>query len=152
MPCSAAMIEKVLTALTEDEVESTVAAMKKANIDLVPVVDEKGVAVGAFTYHQLFENLLPVAVSDGFGGSINIGAAPGVAKRLKKVLPLKVSDLMDRKITAVYPETPLWEGVGLLVQTNAPVLVVEPKSGKLLGVITNQSALDELNRLKDSEA
>ena len=33
---------------------------------------------------------------------------------------------------------------------NKPVIVVDPKSGKALGVIDSQAALEELNKMKDS--
>lgn len=153
MPCHAAMIDKFLSASPGDSVEQTLKAMKKAGVDFVPVVDEKGVALGIFSIDTVFENLLPVSValSSGLQLDIQLGAAPGIAKRLKRVLPATVGDLMNRRFIAVYPETPLWEGVNQLSQTRGPILVLEPKSGKVLGVITGQSALDELNRMKEGE-
>ena len=42
--------------------------------------------------------------------------------------------------------------INQLVQYGAPLMVVEGDSGKFVGVITNQSALDELQRLKDSDS
>ncbi len=155
MPCHAAMIDKFLSVSPDDGVEQTLAAMKKAKTDLAPVVDGAGVTVGSFSLKTLLENLLPVSVNmnDGTSLDVHLGAAPGIAKRLKKISPLKVGDLMNRKFVAVHPDTPLWEGVNVLVQNSGmPILVVEPRSGKALGIITTQSALDELTRLKDSEA
>lgn len=156
MPCHAAMIDQFITLSPDDEVEKALGVMKKANIDMAPVVDGTGGVIGIFSLKTLLENLLPVSINlkDGTQLSgVTLGAAPGIAKRLKKVFPLKVSDLMERQFTAVYPDTPLWEGVSQLVQNGGrPVFVIEPKSGRPLGVITTQSALDELNRLKDSEA
>lgn len=153
MPSHAAMTDKFLSVTPDDGVEATLKAMKKANVDFVPVVDDKGAAVGVFSLDIALENLLPVSVAmaGGLQLDIQIGAAPGIAKRLKKILPLKVGDLMSRRFIAVTPETPLWEGVNQLIQNRAPIVVVEPKTGKVLGVITNQSALDELNRMKDTE-
>ncbi len=155
MPCHAAMTDKLLSILPDDNIGTTLVAFKKAKIDLAPVVDEAGVAVGVLSLKAILENLLPVSVTtnDGIQLDIRVGAAPGIAKRLKKVELMKAGDLMDRKFAFVYPETPLWEGVNLLVRNGGgSLLVVEPKSGKALGVITTQSALDELARLKDSES
>jgi predicted transcriptional regulator len=151
MPCHAAMIEKIMTVSPDDEVETTLQAMKKANVDRVPVIDAGGVIVGVFTLNMTLENLLPVsvAIGDGLGMDVHVGAAPGIALRLKKILPLRVGDLMERKFRTVHPEASLGEGIGLLIQTGQPVMVAEPKSGKLLGLITSQSVFDELNRLKD---
>lgn len=153
MPSHAAMNDKFLTASPGDNVEETLNAMKKARADIVPVIDDKGAVLGVFTIDLVLENLLPVSVAmnDGIQLDIQIGAAPGIAKRLKKVLPLTVGDVMNRKFNAVYPETPLWETVNQIVMHNRPIIVVEPKSGKALGIINSQSALEELNRMKDSE-
>ena len=100
------------------------------------------------------KNLLPVSVSmsEGFQLDISIKAAPGIAKRLRKVAQLNVGDVMEKKVGAVQPDTPTWEGVNILVQHGAPLMVVEGETGRFAGVITFQSALDELERLKDSEA
>lgn len=153
MPSHAAMTAKFLSARPEDDVEATVAAMKKAGADFVPVVDQAGVAVGTFSYKTVLENLLPVSVTlnDGIQLDVTIEAAPGIAKRLKKVNPMKIGDLMNRKFAYVTPDAPLWEVVNLLMQSNAPLVVVEGGSGKALGLVTAETALDELNRMKDSE-
>lgn len=154
MPCHAAITEKLVTVTPEQEVEATIKALKKAQASAAVVIDENGQSVGLFTLHGLMKNLLPVSValSGGFQADIRVNAAPGIAKRLKKVYPLKVQDLMDRKYNAIHPDTPLWEGVSLLVQHGEPLVVVEGHSGKPMGLITFQSALDELSRLKDSES
>lgn len=152
MPSHAAMNDKFLTASPGDNVGDTLKAMKKAGADIVPVLDDKGAVMGVFTVDIVLENLLPVSVAmaDGIQLDIQIGAAPGIAKRLNKVLPLSVGDLMNRKFNTVYPETPLWETVNQIVMNNKPVIVVDPKSGKALGVIDSQAALEELNKMKDS--
>lgn len=155
MPCHAAMTSEFLSLSPENDIESAAALMKQAKIDFAPVIDENGAAVGILSVRTLLENLLPVSVTvqEGIQLDIHVGAAPGIAKRLKKILPLKVSDLMERKIAGVYAETPLWEGVSLLVQNGGrPLLVLEQKSNKVIGLLTPQSAFDELSRLKDSEA
>lgn len=154
MSSRAAMNDKFLSASPGDGVEKTLNAMKKAGVSMIPVVDETGAAVGVFTIDLVLENLLPlsVAMNDGTQLDVRIGAAPGIAKRLKKVLPLSVGDLMSRKFGAVYPETPLWETVNQIVMNGKPLVVVEPQSGKALGIIDSRTAFDELNRLKDNDA
>jgi CBS-domain-containing membrane protein len=153
MPCHSAMIDKVLTVSPEDSVDSVLDLMKKKNIEYAPVVDKDNKLVGLFSIQILMKNLLPVsiAMADGLQLDMTMRAAPGIAKRLKKVGPLKVADIMDRRANLVNPETPTWEGVNLLVQYGPPLLVVDAESGTLTGVITAQSALDELQRLKESD-
>ncbi len=151
MPCHSAMIKKPVTVLPDQDVEEVIAVLRKNKIDAVAVVDKDGKLEGVFSIQILLENLLPVSVTTGgdVHVDVRVAAAPGVAKRLKKVKPLKVSELMDRKPNAVTPGTPLWEGVKTLVRHGAPLLVVEAETGKFLGMVSEQSAVDELERVQD---
>lgn len=154
MPCHAAMTKRYLSLSPDEPVEEALARMKQEKVESAPVVDEDGKLAGLFSIQVLMKNLLPVsvAVSGGVQLDVAVRAAPGIAKRLRKVGPLKVADLMDRKPVSVNPETPTWEGVNTLVTNGAPLFVVERETGVLTGVITFQSAFDELERLKDSES
>lgn len=151
MPCHAAMIKKLITVRSDETVEGAMKTLKKNKIDAVPVVNEDGTLEGVFGVHILLKNLLPVSVNVGEGLQIDmkVNAAPGVAKRLKKVKPLPVSDLMERKVNVVSTGAPLWEGLNLILSHGAPVLVVEENTGKLKGMITEQSMIDELERVQD---
>ena len=70
---------------------------------------------------------------------------------LKKYTPLTVADLMDRNYNAIFPETPIWEAINHLVNSNGPLLVVDAEKKQYIGMITAQTALDELKRLQESE-
>ncbi len=153
MPCHAAMNKKFVSVQEETSVEKALATMKKGNVTEVPVVDDEGVFQGVFSLKKLFENLLPVSVSmaDGVQLDVTLAAAPGVAKRLKKVKPLLVRDFMMRKVPRVAPGAPLWEGMQAMIGTHGCAIlpVVDPDSGKLLGLINTQSMMNELERLSD---
>ncbi len=135
-----------------DSVEDALKSLKKAKIDSAPVLDEQGRLLGVFSLQILMKNLLPVSVpmNDGIELGITIPAGPGIAKRLNKVHFLNVADIMERKVNAITAETPIWEAINYLVQHGSPLVVVDYQSGKALGLMTSQSALDELNRLKDA--
>lgn len=155
MPCHAAIIDKALVLKETVKVEKALKALKKANAENAAVTDENGVLIGFFSYQILMKNLLPVSVAmaDGIQLDIAIPAAPGIAKRLKNVMSLTLTQFIERKsFPIVYPETPLWEGINLIVQTNMPLTVIEPESQKYIGLITHESAYDELQRLQKSEA
>ncbi len=155
MPCHAAIVDKALVLKTDMTVEKALKDMAKAKSEAAAVVDKKGIVAGFFSHQLLMKNLLPVSVAmaDGIQLDVKIPAAPGIAKRLKKVLPLTVEEIMERKeFPIVYPSTPLWEGVNLLVQHGQSLTVIDPDTKKYIGLITQTSALNELERLKDSEA
>jgi len=154
MPCHAAIADKALTIKVDSTLEKALKAMKKAKVEYAPVVDGDGVLIGLLSYHILMKNLLPVSVnmSDGIQLDVNIPAAPGIAKRLRNVMLLTVDTVMERKnFPVVYPETPTWEGVNMMVQTGLPLGVIEPETQKYIGFITQTSLLDELQRLHEGE-
>ncbi len=151
MPCHCAMISKLITVTTNQEIGEVLTVLEKNKIDAVPVLSESGSVEGVFSVQLLLKNLLPVSVTtgDGMGADVKIGAAPGVAKRLRHVKNIPVSELMDKNLNIVAPETPIWEGVNMLVHQGAPLLVVESATGKLIGMITEQSLIDDMERAQE---
>lgn len=153
MPSHAAIAEQSLSLTPDMEVEKAIKELKKKKLESAVVVNKEGVVEGVFSLPIIMKNLLPVSVAmaDGIQLDVTVRAAPGIAKRLKKVLPLTVAELMERKFNRVYPETPIWEAVNFLASSNGPLVVVEDENNKYLGMITSQSAMDELKRLQESE-
>ena len=154
MACHAAIIDKALTLKMDMSVEYALKAMKKKNVDCAPVLDPDKRVAGIFSYKILMKNLLPVqiAMKDGSQMDIQISAAPGIVKRLKNIQLVTLDQVMERQdISVVYPETPTWEGVKMMVQTDNPLIVIDPESEKYVGFISQNSMHDELERLKESE-
>ena len=151
MPCHEAMLKKPVIVKPEQSVEDVLKILESNKISAAPVVDGKGILQGVFSMKILLKSLIPVSVTmgDGFQLDIKIGAAPGIAKRLAHVLPLPVSDLMDRKVTTVSPDAPLWEGVSLLTKHSGSLSVVDDKM-KFLGLITYASLVGALERLAET--
>lgn len=154
MPCHAAIAEKTITLSPDTEVEKAVKELQKKKQEAAAVVNDKGVVEGLFSLTILMKNLLPVSVTlnDGIQLDMKVSAAPGIAKRLKKVSPLSISEIMDRRFDAVGPETPIWEAVNMLVSHHTILVVTEGENNKYLGLITAQSLMDELKRLQESES
>ncbi len=160
MPCSNAMITDVVSVRPDQTVSEALALFDKHNIRAVPVVDEQHKLVGLFSFHHLLHEILPVSVTMGEMKGLerlkhmNIsldhlsGMAPWVAKRLATVLPQKVEDVMFKDVATVHPETPLREGLRLLVQYGSPIPVVkDDDSNVLAGLISSQTTVTELLRI-----
>lgn len=149
MACHAAISKKYPTIPEASSVEKAMEILVKGKVAAAPVTGKGGAYLGVFSIENLFKNLLPVSVAmaDGVQLDVNVSAAPGVAKRLKKVKPLPVTDFLLRKLTIVAPGTPLWEGVQVMVRQNGILPVVDGESGKLMGVINELSMMAELERL-----
>ncbi|MCB1557222.1 MAG: CBS domain-containing protein [Alphaproteobacteria bacterium] len=162
MPCSDAMITEVVSARPDDTVADVLALFDKHGIRAVPVVDEKGYLVGVFNFVHLLTNILPVPVTldNGLFRLRNMdisldhisGTTPWVAKRLKIILPKKVEEVMIKNPRSVKPQTPLREGIRLMVKHGSPLPVVRDDSNFLVGIISSQTAVKALLAIeKDME-
>lgn len=151
MPCSDAMITQVITASPEQTVSDALNLFKTHNIRSVPVIDDNKVVVGLFSFSHLLHGILPMPATMGdqllrvrhMDISLDhlAGASPWVAKRLKILLPKKLNEVMIKKPVTVHPETPLREGIRLMVKYDSPLPAVDSKSKKLVGIISSQSVL-----------
>jgi CBS domain-containing protein len=159
MPCEDAMITDVVTARPDQTVSEALTLFKDHNIRSVPVVDENNVIVGLFSFSHLLYGILPVPVTMGeqvlrikyMDISLDhlTGASPWVAKRLKIMLPKKIEEVMLKNPVSVHPDTPLREGIRLMVKYDSPLPVVDEESRKLLGLISSQTALAVLLEIAD---
>ena len=146
MPCKDALLTGALVAKKGQTVEEVVAMLEKENIRAVPVVDEKNILIGLFSYKSLFTRLLPVSATmeDGLQSlDFIVGAVPGIAKRLRKLYPQNVEDIANKDCKVLYPETPSWEAVRLIVKYGSPIPVVDDKTGEFMGIITKQSLMSD---------
>ncbi|MBL1146716.1 MAG: CBS domain-containing protein [Pseudomonadota bacterium] len=160
MPCQDAMITDVITARPDQTVAEVLAIFYKNQIRAVPVVDEQNRVVGLFNFTHLMENILPVPPAgddEKLGRMKNMeisldyfsDTSPWVAKRLSHELPKKLADVMIKNIHMVHPETPLSEGIRLLVKYGSPLPVVKDDNKELSGLISSQTALAALYKISE---
>lgn len=150
MPCKDAIVANPVTGRPDQTVEEIMDVLEKNRIRTVPIVDSENKLLGLFGFDQILKGLLPVAATmeDGLQRlDFVVGAAPGIAKRLRKMKPKPVSDYMKTDCHVVYPDTPTWEAVRLLTKYGSPIPVVDRVSGKMVGIISEQSAIVDLKRI-----
>ena len=149
-PCSDAVIQNILTIKPEQTVKEAMDTFKREDIRSLPVVDENGKLLGLFGLRHVLLKLLPASVTmeDGVQRlDFLMGAAPGIAKRLKKTLPLKVEDVMDKNPMVLEADTSTWEAVRIMALHGSPISIVDPKTGDFVGMISRQTLLNELESL-----
>jgi acetoin utilization protein AcuB len=150
MLSEAAILSDIYTVSPKMTVEDAMAFVRDKKVRAMPVVDGEGHLVGMFGLSATLKNLLPVAVTMEEGvQKLNfiVGAGAGIARRLLKEKKMLVEEVMTQDIVVGHPTTPLWEIVRLIVKYGSPLPIVEINSGKLLGIITEQSALDNIESI-----
>lgn len=147
MPCIDAIDKKALTFASDMVVEDALAKLKKAKAAVAVVLDQDGQAAGLFSVKGLLQNLMPVSLPVGGGGeipAIKLDAAPGVAKRLRRLYPLTVGEVMDRQLFVVDPSARLIEAIRRLIEYGALAVIVGNEDDGYLGLITESSVMDRL--------
>lgn len=149
-PCSDAIVKQVVCARPDQSVEQALQIFKEHNIRTVPVVDKDGIFHGVFGLREVLVELLPTAVKmqDGLEDlDFILDAEPGIAKRLKKLRPRLIGDVMNKKIKVAHPSTSTWEVLRMMTLYGSPVAIVEKESKKFVGVVSRQTLLEELENL-----
>jgi len=151
-PCSDAMIQDIITIKPDQTVAEAMAIFEKEDIRSLPVVNSDGKLVGLFGLRHVLLNLLPksVTMADGVRRlDFILDAAPGIAKRLKKTMPMKVEEVMDKNPTALERDTSMWEAVRVMAVHGSPLSIIDPKDGSFVGMISRQTLLKDLNNMID---
>lgn len=152
MPCRDAMITNLVTAKAEQKVGEILDLFSEKGFHSIAVVSNDGLFEGLITMRVLFRQLLPTAalIEGGLDNlDFMIGAAPGAAKRLKKLREKTVSEIMDTRCETLEPHTNSWEAVRVMVQHGSPVPVVEESTRKFVGMISSHTILENLQDIID---
>lgn len=120
----------------------------------LPVVDASGKYLGMFAKSRLFGLMLPkvVAIEEQLPNAAHISDLAFLAEEFR-VLRERYAGLSDRRVgefadasaPKVRPEAPVAEAVLLIFRTRNFLPVVEPATGRLVGMV---STWDILERLK----
>lgn len=131
-----------------DTVEKGLTLLKDNRLRVLPVVDSDGKFVGMFGIQEILEHVVPLAgvYSESIGFAV--GAAPDIAERLRSFYDDKAEGFTERNIYKIKPGTHTWEVLRALVKYGSPLPVVEHETGRFMGLISEQSAMEALITLQ----
>lgn len=105
----------------------------------LPVVDDQGRYMGIFGVNCLLRLVLPKAavMEQGLDSLSFVRESLGdLHQRLRDVEDQPITLCLSDKVETVQPDTSLVESLLILYRTKASVPVVEPDTGKLVGMIS----------------
>ena len=155
MPCKDAMIENVISLTPDTTVEEALKRLETERIRTAPVISSDNTLLGMFGFMSVMKNVLPVSVTmvDGLEHlDFARGAKPDIANRLRDIKTKSVQDAMELKPTTISPDLSVWEGILKLTKHGSPLPVVESGTNKFLGILTEQSAISELELIVSSSS
>lgn len=153
MTTQAIMTKELITLPPTATVAEALWLMHEHHARNIPVVDEDGCFIGLFGVRRLSRLLLPKASAIGVRAFSNLSFLPDqehkLAERLREAGKRPISEYLEKKKKLVFcaPDTPFPKLLELLEEsrdTSVPVIIVEGKRKKLVGIV---SAWDVLERL-----
>lgn len=131
---------------TDTVAEAAVLMLKGQATDL-PVVDAAGKLLGMFKLQRLYANLLPKAVLIGTGVPdlrFMSDSIDEVRERMAEIAHLPVKAFMVKPDLTAAPDASPFELVHLLYRGANNIPVVDPATGRLVGVVATHDVLAAL--------
>lgn len=144
MTCENAMITQPIKVNMTDTVKDVLQLLEKHKIRAVPVVNNEDVLVGMFGIPHILYSLLPISarMEDGLRKlNFVMGAMPDIAEHLNDIMHDAIETHINKDTHVLHSDTSLMESVRILVKYGGPVPVVAKGTGKLEGLVTEQSIL-----------
>ena len=145
--------DKILAKLAIDKV-FTISENSDHEHRAAPVIDENGVYKGMFSTHEVIKSLVPSYL---IGVDINLdfakGLSPIIANHLRDVFPSRVGDHVSSESNIkMHTHTPTLEALRMLTKYGSPIPIVDETTGKLSGLISDQSAIEALLKIEAEHA
>jgi CBS domain-containing protein len=155
------MSSELVTITPDVTVAEALLLMSRRQVHNVPVVDEEDNFVGLFSLRRVAHEMLPTAArmdEESFHMDIAFlsDESDQFLRRLHKLGRKPASALLEKKkkLRFCEPDTPIPRLLQLLTEnpTSLPVVVVEGKSRKVIGMVSNWDVLTKLavNLVQDS--
>jgi|SRR4051812_2297165 CBS domain-containing protein len=153
MTCGLIMTTHPLTAREDETVAEAAARLVEHRYINLPVVDGAGVFVGMFGIFDVFRLIIPtVALAGGLLPNVRFmaGSADELRGRFRDAKDRKMSEVAERDVRVVHPDTPEIEALRLFCQQHSTLAVVERETRRLLGIVTYWDAMCALTGLGKS--
>jgi len=153
MTAKTIMSGDLVTVTTDVTVAQALLEMARSKVHNIPVVDEEGAFVGLVSLRRLTHAMLPTAARVDVGAyRMDIGfladQSDAYLDRLQEIGKRPVGELTEKKkkLRFCSPDTPIPKLLQLLSEnpTSLPVVVVEGKKKRVIGMVSNWDVLTKI--------
>lgn len=144
MTCSLIMTANPHTVPDSETVGEAARILVQHRCNHLPVVDAQGIFIGMFGLYDLMNLLIPkVALAGGLVPNLRfMGDDPEALRaRFRDVRSRAVSEVAERDIPVLHPDTPEIEALRLFCLERTTLPVVERGTKKLVGIVSYWDAL-----------
>jgi CBS domain-containing protein len=138
------MTKEVITVNENDTIEKVAQLMLNHHVSGMPVVDSEGKLTGVISEGDLViqDKEIKAPVMTVFLGGVIYLENPGrFNKELKRIIALKVSELMSKKVYSVGPEDPIEKVIKIISEKEVNRIPVVDENKRLLGIISRQDII-----------
>lgn len=150
MPITNYMIEKVYSVTADMPIKDVINFIEEKRVRWVPVVSKDNHFLGAFSTHILIKLLLPsVTTIEGGIEHLNFikSGKDHLKKRLKEIGNFPVSEFMDKDYPSISINVSEMEGLVMMFHKGSPLPVLAEDSKEMLGVISHQTAIKQIQEI-----
>lgn len=153
MRASKIMTSEIVTCGPDESVESALDKLYDNSVRMLPVVDENRKILGVIGGLSMLSRVAPEYISSGDLEPVHFAPDLGLLRRrFHDVLPLKVSDVMDKKPGVIkLDESLLAATTELIAHNRYGYLLVADDEHKLQGIISCNDVLKALTRFEAGE-
>jgi len=146
-------VSNVISANVDDSVEQVLRLLDEKQVRAVPVIDGEGVFKGMFSAHEVIKSLVPSYMTDGMQTLDFAAGASGVlSNSLRQLFPTRVGNhVCTEDCIKITDKTKTWEVLRMLSKYGSPIPAIDA-SGHLIGLISEQSAIEALLKMESDEA
>ena len=139
-------VKQAFTIAHDATVEDALRALADRHHHAAPIIDAQGIYKGMFSAHQVIRSLIPAYLVDSdVSLDFAMGLSPYLADKLREIYPTLVGDYVSiEDHSHLDADTHALEALRFLTKYGSPLPIVEKETGKLVGLISDQSAIQAL--------
>ncbi|MDD9901781.1 MAG: CBS domain-containing protein [Alphaproteobacteria bacterium] len=146
MSLKSIMIQKedVISVTPDMTVKDALAKLVTSGVRSMPVIDSGGKYLGLFNFRALVGKLLPAsACVEGGVASLSFMAEDiaFIIDKFEQAKAMTVAEIMRTDVPAIHMDTVFEEALLQIYSSDAPLPVLEPETGTLVGLFSKQCAI-----------
>lgn len=129
------MASDVITISPDDDVKKAATLICLKKISGIPVVDKDGTPLGMISEKDVLRAIYPT-YQEFFENPEEFKAYSDLRRRYGEATHLKVSQVYNKKVITVTPDTPLLNALSLMITKRIRRLPVVDDAGKIIGIVS----------------
>lgn len=144
MTCGTFMTTDPVTVAADQTVGQAAATLLNHKFIMLPVVDEIGLYKGLFGVFELLRAMLPRGSIQMRDIAFIADSVADMQEKFRAIRDQPITRFINSEVPVCRPDTPVVEALHMFYHARSTLPVVDPASGKLLGVVSYWDAVAKI--------